>query len=245
MQNFNPIGLKRKLEIENERQYIKLMWDICLPHVFTRFIYLKDNFTILSSPNLTYQKAKNIAKRFTEKDTKNIDVWRAKIQIIHYIYRLLYPQIYNRVNNFGIQNKTQFEFIFSNWKAKKHTGMISPKIVNELATPTKQTLITDSLFLPKPAKNPRDYKKRDDVKEFEQKPISDMSQLVPMNPELLAATVSTIKTEILQQAPKRGTAKEQMDLKAAKRWAKPKISLERQLSKNTMKMNMIKNPKMQ
>ena len=152
----NPIGLKRKLEIENKRQYIKMMWDICLPHVFTRFIYLKYNFTILSSPNLTYRKAKSIVKRFTEKDTKNINVWRAKIQIIHYIYWLLYPNIYNRVNNFGIQNKKQFEFIFSNWKAKKHTGMISPEIVNELPTPTKQTLITDSLFLPKPAKNPRD-----------------------------------------------------------------------------------------
>ena len=194
---------------------------------------------------MTYQKAKSIVKRFTEKDTKNINVWRAKIQIIHYIYWLLYPNIYNRVNNFGIQNKKQFEFIFSNWKAKKHTGMISPEIVNELPTPTKQTLITDSLFLPKPAKNPRDYKKRDDIKEFEQKPISDMSQSVPMNPKLLAATDSTTKTEILQQAPKRGTAKEQMNLKAAKRRAKQKISLERQLSKNTMKMNMIKNPKMQ
>ena len=106
-----------------------MMWDICLPHVFTRFIYLKDNYTILSSPNLTYQKADNIVKRFIEQDIKNIDVLRAKIQenfkIIHYIYLLLYPKIYNRVNHFGIQNKTQVEFIFSNWKAKKHTGMIS------------------------------------------------------------------------------------------------------------------------
>ena len=105
------------------------MWDICLPHVFTCFIYLKDNYTILSSPNLTYQKADNIVKRFIEQDIKNIDVLRAKIQenfkIIHYIYLLLHPKIYNRVNHFGIQNKTQVEFIFSNWKAKKHTGMIS------------------------------------------------------------------------------------------------------------------------
>ena len=66
----------------------------------------------------------------------------------------------------------QFEFIFSNRKAKKHTVMISPKIVNEVSTPTNQTFIMDSLSLPKPAKNPRDYEKRDDVKEFEQKPIS-------------------------------------------------------------------------
>ena len=73
------------------------MWDICLPHVFTRFIYLKDNYTILSSPNLTYQKADNIVKRFIEQDIKNIDVSRTKIKenfkIIHCIYLLLYPKI--------------------------------------------------------------------------------------------------------------------------------------------------------
>ena len=153
LQNFIPIGLERKLEIEIERQYIKMMWDICLPHVFTRFIYLKDNYTILSSPNLKYQKANNIVKRFIEQDIKNIDVLRAKIQenfkIIHYIYSLLYPKIYNRVNNFRIYNKAQFKIIFSKCKAKKYTGMISPKIVNEMPTLTKQTLITDSLSLPK------------------------------------------------------------------------------------------------
>ena len=141
VQNFNPIGLERKLEIETERQYIKMMWDICLPHVFTRFIYLKNNYTILSSPNLTYQKANSIVKRFIEQDIKNIDVLRAKIQenfkIIHYIYSLLYPKIYNTVNNFGIHNKAQIKIIFSKCKAKKCTGMINPKIVNELPTLTK------------------------------------------------------------------------------------------------------------
>ena len=52
-----------------------------------------------------------------------------------------------------------------------------------------------------------------------------MSLLVAMNSKLLAATVSTTKTEILQQSPKRDTVKEQMDLKAAKRRAERKISL--------------------
>ena len=50
------------------------MWDICLPHVFTRFIYLKDNYTTLSSPNLTYQKADNIVKRLIEQDNKKISM---------------------------------------------------------------------------------------------------------------------------------------------------------------------------
>ena len=70
VQNFNPISLDRKLEIENERQYIKMMWDICLLHAFTRFIYLKDNFTIFSSPNFTYQKLTILLKDLQNKILK-------------------------------------------------------------------------------------------------------------------------------------------------------------------------------
>ena len=72
-----------------------------------------------------------------------------------------------------------------------------------------------------------------------------MSAPVAMNSKLLAATINTTKTEILQQSPKRGTAKEQMHLKAAKRRAERKTILQRQLSENTIKMKIIKKPKMQ
>ena len=75
VQNFNPIWLDRKLEIENERQYIKMMWDICLLHAFTRFIYLKDNFTIFSSPNFTYQKLTILLKDLQNKILKRSMSW--------------------------------------------------------------------------------------------------------------------------------------------------------------------------
>ena len=51
-----------------------------------------------------------------------------------------------------------------------------------------------------------------------------MSPLVAMNSKLLAATVSTTKTEILQQSPKKDTVKEQMDLKAEKEERKEKLA---------------------
>ena len=160
IQNFNPIGLERKLEIENERLQVKMLWDICLPHAFVHFIYLKQSYGILSSPNLTYQKANNIIKKYIEEDANNINIFKIKIEenfkTIHFIHSLLYLKIYNRVSNFGMQNKTNIDFVFSNWKAKKQTGSISPKIVSELPTPTKQVLITDVLSKPK---NPEDYKK--------------------------------------------------------------------------------------
>ena len=39
-QNFNPINLDRKLNLEKERDMIKFLWDECLPHDFVRYLYL-------------------------------------------------------------------------------------------------------------------------------------------------------------------------------------------------------------
>ena len=42
-QNFNPINLDRKLDVEKERDMIKFLWDECIPHDFVRYIYLQKN----------------------------------------------------------------------------------------------------------------------------------------------------------------------------------------------------------
>ena len=65
-QNLNPIGLDRKLETLLKRDYIKMIWDSCVPHKFTKFIYLKEHFIELSQPHITYQKANNIVVKFVE-----------------------------------------------------------------------------------------------------------------------------------------------------------------------------------
>ena len=52
-QDFNPTDLDRKLETSSERDYVKMVWDIYVPHKFTKFILLKDNFIELSQPHIT------------------------------------------------------------------------------------------------------------------------------------------------------------------------------------------------
>ena len=60
IQNLNPTGLDRKLKTSLKRDYVKMVWDTYVPHKFTKFIYLKDNFSELSQPHLVYQKANNL-----------------------------------------------------------------------------------------------------------------------------------------------------------------------------------------
>ena len=44
-----------------------MLWDKCLHHAITRFIYLSENYNILGDPKLTYQKANAVVKKFLKK----------------------------------------------------------------------------------------------------------------------------------------------------------------------------------
>ena len=132
-QNLNPTGIDRKLETSLERDYVKMVWDTCVPHKFTKFIFLKDNFIELSQPHITYQKANNIVVKFLEEDVQN------NLQTIQYVYSLLFPKIYNRTNRFGINSKPNFDFIFSNWKHHKNNAVLPTPTKNRVAEqPTKK-----------------------------------------------------------------------------------------------------------
>ena len=43
--NLNPIGLDRKLDSDFERNQLKMIWDVCVPRSFTKYIFKEDNFT--------------------------------------------------------------------------------------------------------------------------------------------------------------------------------------------------------
>ena len=73
VQNFNPINLDIKLEVEKERDMVKFMWDMCIPHEFISFILKQENYNIISQQNLTYQKANNIVKTYLFEDWNRIN----------------------------------------------------------------------------------------------------------------------------------------------------------------------------
>ena len=49
-----------------------MIWDSCVPHKFTKFIYLKNNFIGLCQLHITYQKANNIVVKFVEQDMQKV-----------------------------------------------------------------------------------------------------------------------------------------------------------------------------
>ena len=57
-----------------------MVWDTCVPHKFTKFTHLKDNFIELSEPHITYQRANNIVVKFVEEDVQNIDLLKSALR---------------------------------------------------------------------------------------------------------------------------------------------------------------------
>ena len=79
-QNLNLTCLDRKLETALERDYVKMIWDTCMPGKFSKFIYPKENFIDLCQPHITYQKANNIVLKFIEEDLQNFELLQATLR---------------------------------------------------------------------------------------------------------------------------------------------------------------------
>ena len=143
--NCNPTNLEIKLETEKEREMIKFLWDKCVPIDFTKYLLQQENFNIISQTNLTYQKANKIVMDYLSDDYQSQKISQLKYKIaekftlIHYIYSVLYAKIYNRINQFGIKRKNDFEFAFQHYKKEKVITRVKDPVnyVNRTAPPNE------------------------------------------------------------------------------------------------------------
>ena len=123
-------------------------------------MYNQNNYTEISKANLTYQKAKNIVRSCVLEGSNRINLLKFKIKekfpLIHYTCLMLFSKIYNRTNNFGIQNQNNFDFCFQTWKNRKTAGVISPKILKQLPLPQANQITTEVLSTSKDQSNYQD-----------------------------------------------------------------------------------------
>ena len=104
---------------------VKFLCAKCIPHDFVRYMYKQDNYTEISKPNLTYQKANNIVKNYVLEESNRINLLKFKIEekfpLIHYIYSMLFK-------NFEFKIKTILISIFKLGKIEKLLEQLLQKI---------------------------------------------------------------------------------------------------------------------
>ena len=165
--------------------------------VHTNFFPAK-NFNLISNPNLTYQKANEMALNYFFDDLNRINTAKFKIeeklQLIPYVYSLLFSKIYSRTNNFGIRKKNNFDFHFTTWKNKKR-GSIGPKILKQLPQSGANQVNCEVLSL---AKDPSNYEDRT-VNENKQKPINVENGKRPTMVKSINIKKQTEKRKLLEK----------------------------------------------
>ena len=181
--------------------------------------------------HITYPKATNIVVKFAEEDIQNIDLLKSALRnhlrTIQYVYSLLFPKIYNRTNKFGINNKSQFDFIFTNWIHHKSNLILSTPTKNKVAEQPAKKIIPEINITQQ--QEQQQHEKRV-AHPFKQRP--EKNNEMPPTPAVSATAPSKLKSFM-------PTAKLVMDARVAKKSCK-KARLQKQLTQNTEKMNVIK-----
>ena len=123
VQNFNPVNLDIKLDIDKERDMVKFVWDECISHEFVSFLYKEKQYNEISQTNLTYQKANNIVKEYLFEDSNRINHLKYKIlerfDLIHYVYLLLLSKTITERIISQLKEKTALILIFR-WGKKEN-----------------------------------------------------------------------------------------------------------------------------
>ena len=108
--------LDRKFDSDIERDSKNMLWEHCIPRELCKFIYLKHNFIQLCHPQITFQKANDAVKDFIKQEDVNIELLRQYLEqyavIYQFLYANLFPEVYARNTQFGIQNKAIFEYTY-------------------------------------------------------------------------------------------------------------------------------------
>ena len=108
---------------------------------------------------------------------------------------MLFSEIYNRTNNFGIQNKNSFDFYFQTWKNRKTAGAIGPKILKQIPLAQATQITTEVLSA---TKDPSNYKDRE-IKKNEQVPIDiEITDDEPVGPTMVSVD-NTVNESVVKQ----------------------------------------------
>ena len=109
----------RKLDNDNDRQYIKMLWQKCIPRQFCQYIFLHDNFLALTQMEITYQKANAVVNEFLKRHPHELNSLKEYLaentKVIQHVYATLFPKYYSRNNKFSMQNKSLVDLAYREW----------------------------------------------------------------------------------------------------------------------------------
>lgn len=149
----------RKFDNENDKSFVKMLWQKWIPHELYCYIYTKNKYLILTKPQIIFPKANLIIKDFITHNNKHLDLVKGYLTENANIYRHLYATLdlkfYSCSNEFNAENRSLFDFSYREWiNIKNNQPTAASTTVSSIAAAT-----TISAKKIKTVKNPENYKR--------------------------------------------------------------------------------------
>ena len=158
----NPFFLEQKFELQNDRQYVEMLWSSMIPNEFYNFICQNDNCTTLNKIKLRFQDMLEIVRNFmdNQENYQKLKEWfKTNRFAIQYLFANLFPRYFSRIDDndvkctLALENQLNFYNIqknFGGWKKsiKKNDAYTSPP------TPTIDEPVVDTVKTEKAATPP-------------------------------------------------------------------------------------------
>ena len=111
----NPFSLDRKLSNQSKHEMIYMLWKVCIPVDFYKYLCKEEQFLYLNRKNVLYLNIAEIVWKFIDENEKNCN------QLLQYVYLIVYPEIYCTTERRGFDLKSTFQLVFKT-KKDNHLG---------------------------------------------------------------------------------------------------------------------------
>ena len=167
IQYLNIFLIDIKLETEYEKNMLLFIWQKCLPLNLTNFVSTKYNYDTLTKKDLKFKDVYVMIHEYMLNDdnyNQAKKMLKSNFDEIRYVFSNLFPKIYSRTNEIGIQIKSRFDYSFSLWSNNLFSNELGKEqLPNEQVIKKQQGI----------GKNMRDYEDRVFINDFEQKPLKN------------------------------------------------------------------------
>ena len=147
--NMNPFSLEKKISDQSKHKMIYMLWKECMLVDFYKYFCKKENFSYLNKKIVLHPKVSDIVLIFIEEDENNFKKLRENLRknknVFQYVYSVVYPDIYCSSEKHSYDLRSEYLIVFKEYKDR---------------------IKAESL-----GKNAKIYEERENLNEFEQKPI--------------------------------------------------------------------------
>ena len=111
--HFNPINLERTFFVNNDKDYINMIWVKFMQKELLDFTSQEYHFKLLYTFEFKYGTANDITKQFTLANPKHMNLlthyFKQHALKYQYMYLNLFPKYFCRVDNYGLKCKSEFD----------------------------------------------------------------------------------------------------------------------------------------